>query len=240
MNKWEGAWHLAKYEWRKDRAGMLITAIFIAYMLLLSRTFYMDAWNNQANMSIDFLVDFTQLVILPLLGFPANRTMFKAWRDDCYTRKMVQWRTMPISLGQLVTGRLIQVAGLLSVGVVLYFVILYGSTEPLREHLGIGPFIGYVIIWFSYSVAMASTYTLWEQGYSGKIYMLICFAYSFVFLAITAVLGANDKSVSLYLLNKLADGNWWYPVVALIGSSAVVYGMYRLTCRRLRIRSFTR
>ncbi|GMK40946.1 hypothetical protein PCCS19_40020 [Paenibacillus sp. CCS19] len=240
MNKWEGAWHVAKYEWRKDRVGMGITLLFVAYMLLVSRTFYIDVWSDQLDLSVTWLVDFAQLAILPLLGFPANRTTFKAWREDCYTRRLVQWRVLPISVNQLVMGRLIQITGLLTVGVLLYFAILYGSTAHLREQLGIGAYIGYVLIWFSYSIAIASMYSLWEQGFSGKKYMIICFAFAALYLAVAAVLGANDKSVSLYLLEQLADGNWWYPVVAIVASGAAVYGFYRLTCRRLRMRSFTR
>jgi hypothetical protein len=70
--------------------------------------------------------------------------------------------------------------------------------------------------------------------------MTACFLYAILYLAATAILGANEKSISLYLLEALADGNWWYTVGALVGSAAIVYGMYRLTCRRLRMRSFTR
>ncbi|MBD3922369.1 hypothetical protein H8B09_26690 [Paenibacillus sp. PR3] len=240
MNKWEGAWHVAKYEWRKDRVGMIITTLFIAYMLLVSRSFYMDAWSGQLDLSVIWLVDFAQLAILPMLGFPANRTTFKAWREDCYTRRLVQWRVLPISVSQLVMGRLIQLTGLLTIGLLLYFAILYGSAAPIREHIGVGPYIGYVIIWFSYSVAIASMYSMWEQGFSGKIYMVLCFGFAALYLTAAAVLGSNEKSISLYLLERMADGNWWYPVVAVVGSSAFVYGMYRLTCRRLRMRSFTR
>ena len=240
MKKWEGAWHLAKYEWRKDRVGMIITAVFVAYMLLVSRSFYVDVWSEKFDMSVTWLVDFVQLAILPLLGFPANRTTFKAWREDCYTRRIMQWRILPITLSQLVTSRLIQLTGLLLAGQLLYFAILYASTAPLREQLGFGSYLGYVLIWFSYSIAIASTYTLWEQGYSGKVYMNVCFAYAGLYLALAVVLNLNGKSVSLYLLERLAEGNWWYSAVAVVVSSAVVYGMYRLTCRRLQIRSFTR
>jgi hypothetical protein len=240
MNEWQGAWHLAKNEWRKERAGMIFTAFFIAYMLLMTNMFYLDAANEQADMSTSWQVDFVQLAILPMLGFPASRTMFRAWRDNCYTRKMIQWRTLPISTRQLVTGRLIQLGGLLAIGSFIYFAILYGITEPLREQIGIGSYFGYFIIWFSYSVAIASTYVFWEQGFSGKIYMLVCIGYAIIFLAIGFLLGAYDKSVTLQLLEAMAEGNWWYMVVAVIGSSAVVFAMYRLTCRRLQVRSFTR
>lgn len=240
MNEWQGAWHLAKQEWRKDRAGLFVTALFIAYMLILTRMFYLEPANQQAESSF-WMVDFIQLAIMPMLGFPATRTLFKAWRDDCYTRKIIQWRTLPISLNQLVVGRMIQITGLLAIGVLIYFVILYGSVAPLREQLGIGPFIGFVLIWFSYSVVIASTYMFWEQGYSGKIYMLVSCAYAMIYLAVAAILAVyGKKSISQYLIRAMADGNWWYTVVALVCGAAIVYGMYRLTCRRLQVRSFTR
>jgi len=239
MNGWRGAWNLAKFEWRRDRVGMLITVPFILYMLMLLYQFYKDV-NEASTSSMGWLVDILQLAWLPILGFPANRMLMKAWREDAFTNKIVGWRIMPISVRQIVAGRIIQLLGLLLGALLIYFIALYAISEPLREQLDIVSYAGYVLFWIGYAVGIAASYTFWEQGFSGKTYTIGSFFYVFLYMGAAVLMGRSGHSVTVGVMRELQGGNWWYTAGSLVFGALMLLLVYRLTCMRLQVRSYTR
>ncbi|MBD2868462.1 hypothetical protein [Paenibacillus arenilitoris] len=239
MDLWKGAWYLAKHELAKDRWRSLFTFAFVLYMLLFSVPLFIDNWEGEASRRFAWATDFIYLSLLPCLGFIFNKTMASYWKNDAYTKKMAQWRTMPISSRQIALGRLIQMAAVLLASQLLFFLLQYVILRLSGVELSPVSFILYALFWFFYSITMATAYVYWEIGHTGKIYLIVNFIYIFLFLLVTTAL-TMFKSGNIIVNSLLAieDGNWWIVLAALAAAVAAVFiGVNRME-NRLEKRSY--
>ncbi|WP_127532680.1 hypothetical protein [Paenibacillus kobensis] len=239
MNGWRGAWSLAKFEWRRDRVGMLIVVPFILYMLVFVYSFF-DELHDPDNLAMSWTVDTLHLALLPILGFPANRMIMKAWREDAFTNKIVSWRILPISVRQIAAGRLIQLIGLLAIGNFAYFISLYTISDTLRGELDIASYVGFVLFWFGYAAGIAGSYAFLEQGFSGKTYTIGSFLYVFLYAGAGIVLYKGKHSIMLGMIRELQNGNWWYTAGSLVFGALMLLLVYYMTSMRLKVRSYIR
>ncbi|EFM11247.1 conserved hypothetical protein [Paenibacillus curdlanolyticus YK9] len=240
MNDLQGAWHIAKHEWKKDWIGLLFILVFIGYMLTMTLPFFRNAFDPSQSFPFGWAVDFLQIAILPVLGFPMNRTLFRAWREDSFTNKIMHWRILPISVRQIVAARQIQLFGILSAALFIYFAVQYAISPTLQEHVGIVHYIGYSLCWFGYAMGIGATYTFWEQGFSGKLYTIASFGYVVIYFLIPTLMNSNEESISIRILTALESGNWWYTVGALLLAAILCAVSYWGSVRRLSVRVYNR
>ncbi|GFN29962.1 hypothetical protein [Paenibacillus xylaniclasticus] len=239
MNGWRGAWSLAKFEWRRERIGMMIMLLFICYLLMIVYSFF-NNMNDPDTLKMSWTVDTLHLALLPILGFPMNRTIMRAWRENSFTNRIISLRTLPISVRQIVAGRLIQLMGTLALGQAVYFIALYAISDTLRGELDIGTYIGFVLFWFGYSAGIAGTYTFLEQGFSGKTYTLWSFLYLLLYFGTGYVLYNEKQSVTFGVIRELQHGNWWYTAGSLLFGVILILLVYIFTSMRLKVRSYSR
>ncbi|WP_029192686.1 hypothetical protein [Paenibacillus harenae] len=239
MSLWKGAWYLAKHELVKDRWKFLITLALVLYILLFSMPFFMDSLEGEQTGGITWASDFIYLSLLPCLGFVLNKTMAGYWKSDLYTKKLAQWRTMPISSKQIALGRLIQLTIVMIVGQLIFFSLQFLILSLDGADPSAGSFILYALFWFFYSLSIATAYVYWEVGHTGKMYFLISFVFIFIFLIISVGMALLDNgNIVVGSLHAIENGNWWIVLAALaVCAGALVIGMNRME-KRLDKRSY--
>ncbi|OMF32254.1 hypothetical protein BK133_14625 [Paenibacillus sp. FSL H8-0548] len=223
MGLWKGAWYLAKHELVKDRWKSLFTLVMIGYVLLFTVPLINDVVQGEEGGMATWAADFIYLTILPCLGFVMNQTMMRYWKEDTYTKKLGQWRTLPISSKQIALGRIIQLTIVLFLSQLVFFTLQFLFVRGMGADIDAGSFILYGLFWFGYSLTMAIAYVYWEVGHSGKTYFLFNFIYIIVLLVISLCLTLfKIGNVVVTTLNEIESGNWWI-TLAVIAVSAVAF-----------------
>ncbi|MGM0883239.1 MAG: hypothetical protein ACQEXQ_19645 [Bacillota bacterium] len=239
MSEWKGAWFLAKHEMLKDCWRSLITLAFVFYLLIFSIPLFTADLEGESTISFTWATDFIYLSLLPCLGFVFNKTMMGYWKNDSYTKKLAQWRTMPISSKQIALGRLIQLTIVLFIAQLIFFTLQYSALYLDHVNIPLLDFAMYGLFWFCYSLTVATSYVYWEIGHTGKRYFLMSFIYNFGFLIITICLAVfKAGNIVVTSLNMIDDGNWWIvPAVLAVSVAALFIGKNQMV-DRLEKRSY--
>lgn len=237
MSMWQGACHILIYELRKTRWGFLGSLFLALYMAIIGgMLFRLDETLVVA--AEYWAIDFVFLTTLPCLGFVLSHTNMFYWRNDTFSGKLAEWRILPIPLPQLIWGRLMQIVVILLPMQIIFFLIQYLLVDGMKETISPGAYILFGLFWFLYSLGMAATYAIWEYGYSGKTYMIVCFLYCIFYLLLTLLLSVNDISIVQSLLRGMENGEWWYLLIGLLISIVGIAVSYMSLKRRLETRSF--
>jgi len=238
MSVWNGAWRLAMHEMKKERWGLLFTLVFVVYMLIFTIPSLTDSLETGGSNVFNWASDFLNIALLPIMGFVINRSMMNYWKNDYYSQKLAQWRTMPISLKQIVTGRIIQTAVTMMMSHLVLFTLAYLYMNHMLESFSLKSFVLYAVTWFCYSLATAISYLYWELGYSGFTYFLMTFAYlGFYFLLTTVLMILIKGSISVGLFQAFEQGYWWIALIAVAAVGLAIVGGIAITERRLANRN---
>ncbi|SFE02472.1 hypothetical protein SAMN05216378_2013 [Paenibacillus catalpae] len=234
MNTRQGAWHIAKHELSRDWIGIVFTVIFCLYLAFITIAVYND---EEGIMS--WLLDMIFLVSFPSLAFVMNKTTMRFWREDTYTGKLAEWRTLPIPLSHLVIGRLLQLVMVLTLVLTIFFTTQYIMVERLNEQISIGAYILFALFWYFYALSMAVAHVYFEIGHTGKAYALFCYINVAVFVLISVAIGIAKAGLVQGLLDELQKGHWWYTAVAFAVCAITLYSGYTIIKRRLKQRHYT-
>ncbi|WP_338554750.1 hypothetical protein [Paenibacillus sp. KS-LC4] len=237
MSMWQGACHILIYELRKTRWGFLGSFFLALYLAIIGGALFQ--LDEPLVVAAEYWpIDFVFLTTLPCLGFVLSHTNMLSWRQDTFSGKLAEWRILPISLPQLIWGRLLQIVVILLPMQIVFFLSQYFWVNGMKETISPGSYILFGLFWFLYSLGMAATYAIWEYGYSGKTYMLVCIVYSVFYLLLTFLLSVNDISIVQSLLSAMENGEWWYLLIGLLISIVGIAVSYMSLKRRLETRSF--
>ncbi|MUT65343.1 hypothetical protein [Paenibacillus sp. NEAU-GSW1] len=236
MNTWQGAWHIVRHEMNRDKYGVLITIGFCLYMVFVTMGIF--DLDEEVPEGLTWILDLAYAIVFPSFAFVMNRTSLKAWREDSFTDKLAEWRTMPISLKQLTLGRLIQIIIILTPIVILFFGVQYAVMAEIRNSISIGAYILFAMFWYFYGVGVAVMYVYYELGHSGKAYFFFCYLFVVAITIVMVILKLANVSVVLGLLKELQAGHWWYTTAAFIYSLGAMLLGYSLIVKRLEKRSF--
>ncbi|MFF2482954.1 hypothetical protein [Paenibacillus sp. NPDC058071] len=237
MTLWQGAWHIAKHEMVRDRYGLLFTLGFSIYMALI--TFVLIGPSKEVPFAATWLLDSAFIITFPTLAYVMNRTMFRVWREDTYTDKLAEWRSMPIPIHALTLGRMIQLVLTLAPATLIFFILQYVFSGYIAANVSIAAFALNGLFWFFYGLAFAVTYVYYELGHSGMAFTI----YSYLVLPILAVAVVivklvTKQSIVLEVLNGTNEGRWWYTAAALLICCASLIAGYYAINRRLTRRSY--
>ncbi|GLX68882.1 hypothetical protein [Paenibacillus glycanilyticus] len=235
MNIRQGAWHIAKHELSRDWLGIVFTVLFSLYLAFITIAVY-----NDTEQTTSWLLDLLFMVAFPSLAFVMNKTTLHFWREDNFTGKLAEWRTLPIPLSHLVIGRMIQLVIVLTLVLTIFFTIQYVLVDRLHEHLSVGAYLLYVVFWYFYALSMAVLYAYFEIGHSGKTYAVFCFIYVAVFVLICVGFGLTHVGIVDGLLDEAEKGHWWYSAAALVVCILTMYTGYWIIKRRLKQRHYTK
>ncbi|MFX3636086.1 MAG: hypothetical protein ACE3L7_05700 [Candidatus Pristimantibacillus sp.] len=238
MNIWQGAWHIAKYELTRDRFGMIFTILFCLYMCLCILGVY--NLNGEYSGVNTWLLDVMFIVVLPNMAFVMNRTTFQFWRNDTFTGKLSEWRTMPIPLNHLALGRLLQLVIVLAPAMILFFLTQYFLVPEMKETYSVAVFIQFGLFWFFYALGIAVVYVYWEIGHSGKTYSIFCYICATVYLIVVLACKLAGINIVMGVLGELQAQHWWYTAGALAFCILSLLSGFSLIVKRLRTRNFVR
>lgn len=239
MSTWQGAWYLAKEELRRVRWKHLLTIFFIGYLLIFLVPMFADAREDNREFGY-WAMDFITVTLLPLLGMMSTQTTGFYWKMDSYTKKLAAWRTMPITIKQIVLGRMLLflVNGLMAK--IIFFIGYYLFARSLNVSLELIDFILYALFWTSYSVAVGIIYLFFETGFSGKKYFWFCTVASLVLLAgMLTYTYLSKNSLVLLSYEKIAEGQWWIAVIMMLLGIATFFIGRAVMEKKLRTRSYT-
>lgn len=236
MNDWRGGWRIAKHELWRDRMGLMFTFIFTVYLTAVTFPLTKALFAGQPDESWTCAIDFMMLSVLPSMGFMVSGFTMKYWKDDSFTRKLALWRTMPISIPQIVTGRLLLLFVVMIPILFIYFISQYVIALAIGQALPLYPLILYALFWSGYSIALAIQYVYWEQSVSGKTYFLICSVYLVIIAVLVAVLWFSGIGLTRHLTASVSRGEWWYPGSALAAAALSVMFGSRLIAGSIRKR----
>ena len=234
MNIRQGAWHIAKHELSRDWIGIVFTVVFSLYLALITIAIY-----NDEERIMSWLLDMVFLVTFPSLAFVMNKTTMRFWREDTYTGKLAEWRTLPIPLSHLVIGRLLQLVMVLTLVLTIFFTTQYVLVDRLNEQISVGAYILFALFWYCYALTMAVAHVYFEIGHSGKAYALFCYINVGLFVLISVVIGIAKAGIVQGLLDELEKGHWWYTAAAFAVCISTLYSGYRIIKRRLKQRHYT-
>lgn len=240
MTTWQGAWYLAKEEFRRIKWRHLITIIFIGYLSIFLVPMFADSSEGEEMGMMYWAVDFVTLTLLPCLGLMATQSFGNYWKTDPYTKKLAAWRTMPIRLNQIVLGRILLLILNALPALVVFYIVFYFVGRTITPEIEAAGFIPFAILWIGYSIAAGIIYIYFEIGFSGKLYFWFCMIFTFGFLIgmiICSLLLKRSLVVESYRL--CAEGGWWLALIGIVLAAAATYIGRPLLEKKLRTRSYS-
>ena len=235
---WQGAWRIVKQELRLAWRGYIITLLFLAYATFFSSLFLYGHLIGEISERVRWSLDFAHLTFIPIVGFLLDPAMFRYRSEDSYSRKLAEWHTMPIGVGQIIAARFTQQFLVLFVNCALYFAVQYAVIDKLREMLGPTGFVLNFLSWFGYGIAIGGLMIYLELGLPGRQYYKSCFAIVACFLAAAGLLGLSGTSAVFFFLEAASDRNWWAAAAMLAAAAMSVVGFGAALHRRINRRSF--
>lgn len=240
MNTRQGAWLLAKEEFKKIRWKHLITIIFIGYFTMFLVPMFTEALEEKDEMAMVYWsVDFIMVTLLPCLGLMSTQAWGNYWRTDSYTKKLAVWRTMPISVKQIVWGRLLLLITNAVPALILFFIIFYFAGRAASSSIVVETFVPFAIFWTGYSVAGSLIYIYFETGFSGKNYFWFCMCVTIGLLA--AMVVSTWLLKSSFVLSSytfIEDGGWWLALIGIAMAALAIIIIHPLMEKKLRTRSY--
>lgn len=183
-------------------------------------------------------LDLGYFCMMPLFGYLMDQTAFRYRREDTYSRKLAEWQTMPIGVGQIVAGRMMLFVLVLFVDCLLFFGVQYAALDELREFLSPGEFSIYALTWFGYGIIAANLMVFMELGFTGRVYFGFCFVFVFVFVMATLLLAVNGQSAVIFTLEAAAGRRWEIAALSMAAAAVTAFGFGALLHRRINRRSF--
>ncbi|MBB3114543.1 hypothetical protein FHS18_006664 [Paenibacillus phyllosphaerae] len=240
MSSWQGALVLFRHEMRRSWVGIVVTMAFFTYiafalMLVMGETIGEQASGETSNEA--WFIDFMFLTLLPNIAFTMNRTAFKYWSTNPFTRKLAYWRTMPISLDSIVMARMLQLVVTLALVGIYYFAIQYAMVGELRDILTIGQYVLFILPWMGYALLVSSLYMFAEQTVNGKIYMVICILCIVLYALLVLGLWWIDLQPVSLTLQWAKEGNGLPAIVMLMAGAAVLLAAGHVVRNKLLKRS---
>jgi len=239
MSGWRTIWAIEKFGWRREWSGLLLMLASTLYVGALIGFAMGEALVGDADSKIGgVLVDWMYMMMFSVFGMCSNRTTFRIFREDFYTRKIACWRTMPIPLAAIVGARIARALVLVPGIGFLFLLLQYGFAAEVRARLSLGEWLAAGWLWICYGLAMSALLIWLELGVSGKRYMIAYWAMLAV-IGLAAV-GAAIGGVHLiaWTIDQASAAHYaWLPVFTLAAAAALFAG-FRLTQNRMRHRSY--
>ncbi len=178
MNTWRGAWHIFKYDMKRDRYGFIFNILFYTYLVVVMMPL---ANLGKDSPNIYWLKDALYFSVLPNMGYIFSKNIFRYWSDDTFSRKLLLYRTLPITAKQFVAARFFNLMVTMLLGWLYFFGLQYMLTSIFFDAPNLAAYAGQALFWLGYATIMGVTYVYWELCHSGKVFVIATLPY-FLFL----------------------------------------------------------
>jgi hypothetical protein len=229
------------YLWKRERFGIIFTFLFAIYTgATISFSVNFIFGKEEVPRILYGVIDWIYLTMFPFFGLVMNKSAFRMWQDDYYSKRLAYWRTMPIPLASIVRARFLQSLITLPIVGVVFILLQYAIAPNLREAVSLVQWLENGIVWLAYALIVNAFYVWLELGFSGKKYVL----YYLGFMGLTAILSAVLTWQGIYLfqeaLRLIHEGNGAALIVGLaVAAVAATWIGHRETVKRIRRRSMT-
>jgi hypothetical protein len=218
--------------------GSLLTLLFLAYVGFFTTLLLWGNLSEEIDRRTEWGLDLAYITFMPLIGYLMDSTTFRYRREDSYSRKLAEWQTLPIGVSQIIAGRFMLYLLVLFVNTILYFGAQYALLAELRELIGYGGLVSYMLTWFGYGAAVGALMIYMELGYSGRIYFRFCIVYLVIIGLGTLLLAAFGHCLVFDSIEAAANRHWG-PAAGMLAIAALSIGGFgALLHRRINRRSF--
>lgn len=236
MNYWRGSLQLLRFELKRDWLSFIFNILLYTYLAFVFSPLA-DPSSDLYN-QMKWYSNFFYISILPCMGFVMNRTIFRYWQDDLYSRRVAMWRTMPIAVGEIVWARLLHLKLMMGMGIFYYFGVQYVLLQLWYTAPSPAAYVGHALVWYAYALAVGVLFVYWEICYSGKVFVIISFLYTFICVGVTALLHGLGMNANAYIMKQIGGSGWWLLLlVSLAIAAGAVVGGAALMTAKLRKRS---
>ncbi|BBI31512.1 hypothetical protein [Cohnella abietis] len=233
--------YIGVYLWKRERLGFLFTFIFAIYLgSINSASINGSLGDEEIPKVLNALMDWLYLTMFPIFGLAMNKSILAMWRDDHYSKRLAQLRTMPIPLASIVQARFLQTAFTMPVIGTVFIITQYLLSPNLRDAVSPMQLLVVDIIWIAYSLIINALYIWFELGFKGKRYVQFYLGFMLFMAIICAILTLQGVYLVHEVLWIVLEG---YSAVAIallvIVAIVVIWMCYRATISRVRTRSMT-
>lgn len=240
MSERKAVAYIGAYLWRRERFGMVFTLLFAMYLGFIISTTVNALLNPNEEVPkwLNVMVDWIYLMMFPIFGLVMNKSAWGMWRDDFYSKRLAQWRSMPIPATSIVTARMLQSAVMMPVIGAVFMVLQYATASHLRESVTPLQWIENGFAWACYALVIIAVYVWLELGFSGKRYCLYYFGIMLFLAVVSVVLTWQGIYLFQEVLEIIRRGYGWALILGMaIVAGAVLRLCHRMTVNRIRARS---
>ncbi|ASA25477.1 hypothetical protein [Paenibacillus donghaensis] len=239
MRTVKDAWMMVQSEYRGNKLKLVWASLFsIFYMGYIA--FFVGIMMNEIVQSNEghMAVDIMLLSITPLMGFVLNRSAFKYWSEDSYTRMLVYFKSLPIPATVILCKRKIMSVIAFSINGTLCFGLIYAFSKNMRAEMDLGDYIAFTITWIGYGLIVTGLYITFELLFSGKIYLVLTLAVLIVAFGVAFLVQMGGGNLFLYTILCSQEWGLLSPLMwgTLLVGMASVQVFSKWTIHRLKSR----
>lgn len=241
MGTLRDSWFMIRSDFRGDKLrilwGIIGTILFTGYLGVTASLILNDVFDTQDKM---VATDLMLMSLIPLLGFTFSRRAVKYWGEDSYTRMLAYMQSLPIDSKVILCKRKIQAVFTLCVNGMLFFGIIYISSENLRTELNIVPYLVLALTWIGYGLIVSGLYIFIEYLVNGKAYLLITVLIVVFSMGISVLVALAGGNLFFHTLNSSKEWGLLSPIMwgtLLLGAISIQlfskWTIHRLKSRNL-------
>ncbi|MFC4601207.1 hypothetical protein [Cohnella hongkongensis] len=240
MNQRQAVAYIGAYLWRRERFGMLFTFLFAVYLGAINSTAVDGILDGDKQMptALHGFLDFLNLTMYPIFGLVMNKSSWGMWRDDYYSKRLAQWRTMPVPVSAIVWARMLQSGVMMPIVAGIYLLLQYAISPQLRGYATPVQWLENGLIWLAYATIIVVLLIGFELGFTGKQYFLMYLGIMALAGVIVTVLTWQGINIFKTVLDLTRNGYGWALLLTLSCVAVFAVGLgHRLTVDKIRARS---
>lgn len=183
---WSGARRLARLELYETWPSYLI-ALLVALFIGLVAVSLLWAGQDEAGdggLPATLLMDGMFLFLLANLGVNWTSSRWTYVHRDPFTLRVSFLRTLPISVRDLILGRLTVVLATTAVASLAFFVPSYALFPGLRAEIPPAQYLWFALFWIGYALFSGSILLFLEMGVRGRATLAVLLVWSVLLVSI--------------------------------------------------------
>lgn len=214
MRTVKDAWMMVQSEYRGNKLKLVWALLFsIIYMGYIA--FFVGFLMNEMVLSDDrhMVVDFMLLSMTPFMGFVLNRSAFKYWSEDSYTRMLVYFKGLPIPAAVILCKRKMMSVIAFSINGTICFGLIYAFSRNMRAELPLGYYIAFALTWMGYGLIITGLYITFELLFNGKMYMILTFVVMSVIFGVAFLVLLGGGNLFMYTIRCSQEWGLLSPIM---------------------------
>ncbi|SEG51500.1 hypothetical protein [Paenibacillus sp. UNC499MF] len=186
MTVWKNVWWLIKQDFSMVRYGYIWSLLYYLNAIFVLFVFMNPNTSSEAGASgfLTVIFNFFVLTIIQVVGYPIDSRNMYYWKNDTYTKRILQLKLLPVKNKEIVMSRFLAYVLYASIFILLLLSgIRIMMSLDWMEPVGWGTWLGMVFFWWGMVLAVGSAYLYGEMLMRGKGFFrlsLLCIAAALV------------------------------------------------------------